>query len=146
MLLAVSDAVWMGVITMIGTSVIPIVAAWIIRSAARTDAKAAEVKADKVAAAAAIVATKAAEVAAKVEEVKATAAESKRTTDEKLDEIHKLVNSNMVALRKIANVALKRVAELTDDPDDIAASLMAEKLLAEQEIPQPGTSPSGEKP
>jgi hypothetical protein len=41
--------------------------------------------------------------------------------------VHTLVNSNMGTEKKIAMIALKRVAELTGHPDDKAAAEEAEK-------------------
>jgi hypothetical protein len=50
--------------------------------------------------------------------------------------IHTLVNSNMGAQLKIAAVALRRLADNTTHPDDVAAAVLAEKLLHEHEIKQ----------
>ncbi len=50
---------------------------------------------------------------------------------DKLDSIHTLVNSNMGTQLKIAAVAIRRVATMTNHADDMAAADLAEKLLAE---------------
>lgn len=49
---------------------------------------------------------------------------------------HVLVNSNMAAQMKIAEVALRRVAELTRHPDDIAAADLAERTYLEHQKKQ----------
>jgi hypothetical protein len=61
----------------------------------------------------------------------------------KLDDIavmsngtHKLVNSAMIVQLKISAMALRRVADLTEDPRDIEAAELAEQLLREQLVRQ----------
>ena len=49
---------------------------------------------------------------------------------------HTLLNSNMGAQLKIGAVALRRLAELTKHPDDLAAASLAEKLLSDHEAKQ----------
>jgi hypothetical protein len=83
------------------------------------------------------------DAAGKVAEVKDALKASDETTANKLDDIaktgeaiHVLVNSSMSAQLKISMIALKRVAELTRHPDDLAASQLAEKLYHEHEAKQ----------
>ncbi len=80
----------------------------------------------------------AAVVAAKVELVKDALNINNKVTDKKLESItktgeavHVLVNSSMSAQLKISAIALRRIADMTNHPDDIAAAELAEKLLAE---------------
>lgn len=86
-------------------------------------------------------------VAQKAEEVKTTLVQTTARTDGKLDDltdvardtqetgekVHVLVNSSMSAQLKISMIALKRVAELTKHPDDLAAAELATKLYHEHE-------------
>jgi hypothetical protein len=131
-LLAVSDVVWQALIAAVVTLVLSAMAhraaskAATAAKAAEGAAKAAEAKADT--------------AAVKVEEVKTTLAADKASSDAKLGglaevtgKIHVLTNSNMAAQLKISSVALKRVAELTKHPDDVAAFQLADKLLREHE-------------
>lgn len=90
-------------------------------------------------------ASKAQEAATRVEEVRATLEDTTKVTDTKLNdiaevttntnktasEVHTLVNSNMEVQLKISMVALRRLSQLTKDPDDIAAFEAAEKLYKE---------------
>lgn len=92
----------------------------------------------------------AAAAAAKVEITKATLAASTSKVDAKLDgiaavaldtqktgeQVHTLVNSNMGVQLRISMIALKRLADLTKDPDDIAAAEQATKLYREHEAKQ----------
>ena len=73
----------------------------------------------------------------------ATTAVNAEATDRKLAEIaetgekvHVLVNSSMSAQLKISMVALKRIAELTEHPDDMAAAELATKLYNEHQKKQ----------
>lgn len=85
-----------------------------------------------------------AEVAARrVGEVKAELVASNEVANHKLDDIaktgnavHVLVNSNMGVQLKISAVALRRVADLTNDDKDILAAKMAEDLLNAHEVKQ----------
>jgi hypothetical protein len=74
--------------------------------------------------------------ARKVAEVKSDLKISDARTATKLDDIHTLVNANMGAQLKISSVALRRVADLTEHPEDEAAAVVAERLLAEHENKQ----------
>jgi hypothetical protein len=74
--------------------------------------------------------------AVKVEEVKTALKASDAHTDEKLDDIHTLVNSNFGVQLKISAIALRRLAGLTKDADDIAAAATADKALVEHERKQ----------
>lgn len=62
----------------------------------------------------------------KTEEVKKTLESATTSTDSKLGEIHTLVNNNFGVQLKIAAVALRRVAKLTKNKEDIAAARTAE--------------------
>lgn len=100
-------------------------------------------KADVVAAKVDEAAVKVSEVATKVEEVKVTLEASTTLSDAKLDAIarvadatHALVNSNMAAQLKISAIALRRVAEMTSNPKDIAMAELADKNLADHEAQQ----------
>jgi hypothetical protein len=57
-------------------------------------------------------------------------------TQKQGEAIHTLVNSNMGVQLRIASVALDRVAELTNHPEDIAAASLAKKQLQEHEAKQ----------
>lgn len=72
------------------------------------------------------------QVAIKVEEV-AVAAQAQ---DSKLDEIHTLVNSNMGAQLQVSMIALRRVANLTNDSADVAIADNAEDLYHQHEAKQ----------
>ena len=85
----------------------------------------------------------AAKTAKKVEEVKETLEVEKAATTEKLNDIakvadatHTLVNSSMSAQLKISAVALRRIAELTNHPEDKAAAVLAEKMDKEHTVKQ----------
>lgn len=76
--------------------------------------------------------------AAKTEEVKETLAEVSEHTEVKLSEMsivardtHTLVNANMGRQLKISAVALRRVADITNDADDISAAEDAESIYQE---------------
>lgn len=86
----------------------------------------------------------------KVKEVKETLAAVTASTDEKLgslasaaedskrvgNAIHTLVNANMGAQLSISAVALRRIADLTKDPGDIAMADRAQRLLEEHTAQQ----------
>ena len=83
------------------------------------------------------------ETSVKVAEVKRTLETSNEATDDKLKNLaivahstHLLVNSNLNAQLKISAVALRRLAIISKDADDIAAAELAEKLLHEHEAKQ----------
>jgi hypothetical protein len=83
------------------------------------------------------------EAAVEVVKVKETLAASTVAADEKMnslakvaDATHTLVNSSMSAQLKISAVALRRIAELTKNPEDDAAAKLAEKLDKEHTIKQ----------
>jgi hypothetical protein len=98
--------------------------------------------------------------AIEVLEVKQVLKENTTAVDGKLSDIaktgeaiHILVNSNMAAQMKISAVALRRNAQLTNHPDDIAAADLAEKLLQAHEHRQglvdgkfPGREQKGSDP
>ena len=76
--------------------------------------------------------------AAKVHDVANALEINNAIADGKLSEIkqtgidtHTLVNSNMGSQLKLTAVALRRVAELTENEDDFNAAVEAEKLLAD---------------
>jgi len=85
-----------------------------------------------------------AEVAAgKVEEVKKTLVAETARQSEKLDGIaevgravHTLVNSSMSNQLKVSMIALRRVAHMTRDPEDMAAAELAEQAYHDQEEKQ----------
>lgn len=62
-----------------------------------------------------------------LEEIKATTQENQATGEA----THTLVNANYGAQLKISALALRRIAAITKDPDDVAAAELAEKLLKE---------------
>jgi hypothetical protein len=75
--------------------------------------------------------------------VESTLLKTTKTQAGKLDKIvktsndtHILVNSNMGISLKTSAVALRRVADLTGDPDDVSAAEVAEKALQEHEAKQ----------
>lgn len=76
------------------------------------------------------------QTAVKVEEVKMDLAETGEHTNKKLNEIHTLVNARMSQQLKISAKALRALARLTNDPDDIAAADFAEQSLIEHEQKQ----------
>lgn len=117
MLLAVSDVVYQALIAAVLAGFL----AWIKASVDRSAEKA----------------------AVKVAEVKTTLDRTTKAADIKFDELakvtsatHTLVNSNMSAQLKISSVALHRVAELTNHPDDIKAAKFAEEAYMEHEAKQ----------
>lgn len=72
--------------------------------------------------------------ASKVEDVKTALVNSDKKTDNKLTEIHTLVNSKFSTLLKTNAIALRRVASGRDaNADDEAAAVYAETALAEHE-------------
>lgn len=82
-------------------------------------------------------------VAVKVEEAKQALEASDSKTEESLEELkktgdstHVLVNSQMSWQLKISAVALRRIADLTKDPEDDAAAELAEKALLEHDAKQ----------
>lgn len=112
---------WIGVVTVVALAVTA-VANVVLQVLARAEAA-------RVASAA----------AQKVEEVKHTLEDKDILTNAKLeglakvaDATHTLVNSAMCTQLKISAVALRRVADLTKHPDDVAAAELAEKGLVEQ--------------
>lgn len=114
MLFATAESVWSAVITVTGL----IVVAWMNQRAAEKAAR-------------------------KVEDVKKTLEKTTASANKKLDAIsktgeavHVLVNSSMSAQLKISMIALRRVAELTSNHDDVAAAELAEKLFREHEVKQ----------
>jgi hypothetical protein len=153
MLFAVSDLVWQALIAGLAACFI----AWMqqrTKVAVEQAAKVAVASADTAAVKVEELATKQDEVArvtaqqlddaaAKVKEVKAALADSDTATANQLHDIaktgeatHILVNSNMAAQLKISMIALKRLAELTNHPDDMAAAELAAKNYHEHEIKQ----------
>jgi hypothetical protein len=81
--------------------------------------------------------------AGKAEQVRLELARVTRATTEKLDGIatvgkktHTLVNSNMSIQLKISMVALRRLADITKHPDDVAAASFADKNYREHESNQ----------
>lgn len=81
--------------------------------------------------------------AVKVEEVKEVLASAESATAAKLTEIvdmgvsnHTLLNSSMATALRVGMIALRRVAELTRHPDDVAAAELAEKSYHEHEAKQ----------
>jgi ribose 1,5-bisphosphokinase PhnN len=73
---------------------------------------------------------------AKVEEIKTTLVEATGNVGDKLDVIHSLVNSGMTNQMKLTAMALRRVAELSNNPRDLAIAETADKTLKEQEESQ----------
>jgi hypothetical protein len=69
---------------------------------------------------------------AKLDNLAKVAAETQKTTEN----VHTLVNSAMSNQLKIAAVALRRVAELTKHPDDVAAADLAEQSYHDHEKKQ----------
>ena len=74
----------------------------------------------------------------KVAEVKSDLAASDAKTVAQLNKMevtgektHILVNSNMGVQLKLSAAALRRLANLTSDPDDVEAATLAETMLAE---------------
>ena len=80
------------------------------------------------------------EVAERLIAAQKEALEAGKLNDRKLDKVivtgaitHSLVNSAMGAQLKISAIALRRLANVEHNPDDIAAAELAEKALAEHE-------------
>jgi len=78
--------------------------------------------------AAAKAATEAVEVAVVTAGVASQKADS---LAEKTEMVHKLVNSGYAVQLKVSSVALRRLAEITKDTDDVSAAELAEKAVAE---------------
>jgi hypothetical protein len=83
------------------------------------------------------------EAANKVEQVARATAQtneevrnSTEAASQQLTSIHTLVNANMGAQLKISAIALRRLAMLTHNEQDIQAAVVAEKLLYEHEKKQ----------
>lgn len=72
----------------------------------------------------------------KLDEVAVTLDATSKNTDKKLDTIHTLVNGAMSSQMKISAVALRRVADLSKHPDDIAAAELAETTYREHQSKQ----------
>jgi hypothetical protein len=77
------------------------------------------------------------EAAAKVDDVRRSLDERSRIEGLKLDDLsrvaestHALVNSNMAAQLRLTLAAMRRVAELTRDPDDVRSAEEASRLYA----------------
>jgi len=81
-------------------------------------------------------ATKVEEAAVKVEEVKSVLETTTNNTDQKLNAIHTLVNGAMTAQMKIGAIALRRLAILSGDDDDVKAADLAETAYREHEAKQ----------
>jgi hypothetical protein len=93
-------------------------------------------------------------VAGMAEEVRTTLKSSTQSSNDKLDDVaatltgkldtiglvadatHTLVNGNMSVQMKLASVALRRIADLTNEPDDEKAAELAEKAYAEHQAKQ----------
>lgn len=89
---------------------------------------------------------KAEEAASMVNDVKVKLASSTDNVNGKLEEIskvgkavHALVNSAMTAQLKINAIALRRLAFVTNNPEDAAAADVADNLLKEHLAAQPVT-------
>jgi hypothetical protein len=93
-------------------------------------------KADLAASHVAAVAAQTGVAAARVQEVKVDLHKANGVTNEKLDEIHTLVNSNLERSLKISALALRRVADLTGHAGDAEAAKVAEEALAEHQRKQ----------
>jgi len=83
------------------------------------------------------------EAAEHVNEVKDTLADNTDATNKQLKEIsntgkavHTLVNSSMSAQLKISAVALRRIAVISKDQEDVKAADLAERLFHEHEVKQ----------
>ncbi len=76
------------------------------------------------------------QVAATLEQTKMVASAERAETLKGVQAIHTLVNSNMGAQLKVSAVALRRVAEYSSHPDDVAAADMAERQLRDHEAKQ----------
>lgn len=79
----------------------------------------------------------------KVEDVRTTLEKTTTVTDEKLDDIaevgtetHRIVNSGSVAMLRLYAIAMKRIADNSQDPLDIEAAELAEKEYREREARQ----------
>jgi len=68
--------------------------------------------------------------------VKATLATATDKQNEKLGEIHALVNSGMGAQLETTAIALRRLATLSAEPDDVIAADRAEELFREHQKKQ----------
>ena len=82
--------------------------------------------------------SKAAEAATAVRQVKTTLSAANKSQDTKLDNIatttdasHMLLNGNMETQLKLNAVAMRRIAQLTNNPVDAEAAELAEKALAD---------------
>jgi len=78
-------------------------------------------------------ATKAVKVAVVTAEVASQKADS---LAEKTEMVHKLVNSGYAVQLKVSSVALRRLADITNDAEDISAAELAEKAVQEHEQKQ----------
>ena len=74
--------------------------------------------------------------AAQVAIVAVKAEEVARTADKKLDSIHTLVNSSMGRQLQMSAILSRRIALLTNKPEDKLAADEAEKLLKEHDEKQ----------
>jgi len=82
-------------------------------------------------------AAKEANKAVKVAVVTAEVASQKADSlAEKTEMVHKLVNSGYAVQLKISAVALRRLADITNDAEDISAAELAEKAVQEHEQKQ----------
>lgn len=52
------------------------------------------------------------------------------------EQVHTLVNSNMGTQLKLNAISLRRLATITNDPVDVDAAMLAEKLLKEHDAKQ----------
>ena len=84
----------------------------------------------------AAVKSQAADAAVMVQEVKTNLADTNFIANEKLNNIHTLVNSSMGLQLKMTAAALRRLALLTKDPEDEKAAQMAIELSKEHEAKQ----------
>lgn len=133
-----SDTVILALLSLIGTGVSGYIAVQLAKlniearsaTAAIYNANTAIVEANK-------------QTAERVETVRTDLETKNHLVDGKLEDIkkvsgaiHTLVNSSYGAQLLISSVALRRIADLTDDPKDIAAADMADQLLADHNAQQ----------
>lgn len=129
---AISDIVWQAIVGAVVTVILAIIQVWGQHRMKETIEKTGK------------------DAAIKVAEVKSTLQVTTEKQAEKLEDIarkgdeniligkanHVLLNSNMAAQLKISAVALRRIADLTKGSGDDEAAILAEKLLEEHDAKQ----------
>lgn len=121
------NTVILAILSLLGTAVSGVIAVFVAK--ANASAKNAAVAADDAA-------YKVEEVRQELKETTATSAEAMAELKTVTNDTHTLVNANMGAQLKISALALRRLAEYTKHPDDVAAAELSEDLLSEHDKKQ----------